>query len=53
MGQVKAFLSWVEDLVHTGTPLDFVKFRSGKGFLLHVAQTFDVAQPYLKGFHLA
>lgn len=51
--KVKAFLAWVEQGVRMGAPLEFNKFRSGKGFLLHVAQTFDVAQPYLKGFHLA
>jgi hypothetical protein len=43
----------VEQVVRAGTPLNFIKFRSGKGFLLHVAQTFDIAQPYLKAFHLA
>jgi hypothetical protein len=43
----------VEQVVRAGTPLNFIKFRSGKGFLLHVAQTFDIAQPYLKSFHLA
>jgi hypothetical protein len=33
--------------------LEHKRFRSGKGFLVHVAQTYDFVQPYLKGFHLA
>lgn len=51
--RAKDFLRWVDQGVRVGIPLDFKKFRSGKGFLLHVTQTFDVARPYLKGFHLA
>jgi hypothetical protein len=51
--KVKAFLNWVEDGVLNGTPLDRQLLQSGKGFLLHVVQTFDFAQPYMKGFHLA
>jgi hypothetical protein len=29
------------------------RYRSGKGFLLHLAQTYDFMQPHLKGLHLA
>jgi hypothetical protein len=51
--KVKSFLAEVCAAYENGTELLRAKFLSGTGFLLHVAQTYEFMQPYLKGFHLA
>jgi hypothetical protein len=51
--RTKAFLEWVRQGLSQHHGLDCKLFRSGKGFLVHVAQTYDFVQPYLKGFHLS
>jgi hypothetical protein len=51
--RAKEFLRWVEDNLDAPEGLERVKFRSGKGFLLHVASTYELMAPYLKGFHLS
>jgi hypothetical protein len=51
--RVKGFLDEVWDAFEKDTEIARGKFLSGVGFLLHVAQTHEFMQPYLKGFHLA
>jgi hypothetical protein len=51
--KVKSFLAEVCAAYENGTELLRAKFLSGTGFLLHVAQTYEFMQPYLKGFHSA
>jgi hypothetical protein len=50
--RTKLFLEWVWLGLSQHHGFDRKLFRSGKGFLVHVAQTYDFVQPYLKGFHL-
>jgi hypothetical protein len=51
--RVKDFLAWVTQGLKSPLGLERKQFRSGKGFLVHIAQTYDFVQPYLKGFHLS
>jgi hypothetical protein len=51
--RAKLFLEWVRQGLTDAGGLERKQFRSGKGFLVHVAQTYDFVQPYLKGFHLS
>jgi hypothetical protein len=51
--RAKIFLDWVRQGLTNPGGLERKQFRSGKGFLVHVAQTYDFVQPYLKGFHLS
>jgi hypothetical protein len=51
--RARTFLEWVRQGLTDHGGLERKQFRSGKGFLVHVAQTYDFVQPYLKGFHLS
>jgi len=51
--KMKDFLNWVQDHMDKGKPMDKAFFRSHTGFLLHVLDTYDIAQCYLQGFFLA
>lgn len=51
--KAKTFLSWVEAAIQQNVGLERAQFISGKGFLVHMAMTYDFMQPYLKGFHLS
>jgi hypothetical protein len=51
--KVKAFLAEVRGAFDEDTEIQRARFLSGTGFLLHVAQTYEFMQPYLKSFHLA
>ena len=51
--KAKEFLDWVNAHCLQKRDLDRAKFRSGKGFLVHMSLTYDFLQPYLKGFHLS
>jgi hypothetical protein len=51
--RAKEFLAWLHLAISEGEPIQHQRFRSGKGFLVHVSQTYDFVTPYLKGFHLS
>jgi hypothetical protein len=51
--KAKRFLEQVRDAYEEETKILRGDFLSGTGFLLHIAQTYEFMQPYLKGFHLA
>jgi hypothetical protein len=51
--KAKEFLERTRDAYVDGTDIRRGEFLSGTGFLLHIAQTYEFMQPYLKGFHLA
>jgi hypothetical protein len=51
--KVKSFLEEVWNAFESDVEIQRERFLSGTGFLLHVAQTYEFMQPYLKGFHLA
>jgi hypothetical protein len=51
--KVKAFLAEVRKAFDEDSDIQRARFLSGTGFLLHVAQTYEFMQPYLKSFHLA
>jgi hypothetical protein len=51
--RAKEFLGWIHSSISGGDAIGRQRFRSGKGFLVHVSQTYDFITPYLKGFHLS
>jgi hypothetical protein len=51
--RAKEFLHWLDECLRGGKSIERVRFRSGKGFLLHLSQTYEFMQPHLKGLHLA
>jgi hypothetical protein len=51
--RAKEFLGWIHSSITGGAAIGRQRFRSGKGFLVHVSQTYDFITPYLKGFHLS
>jgi hypothetical protein len=51
--KAKDFLEWILKAIVEEKPIERGRFRSGKGFLVHVSQTYDFITPYLKGFHLS
>ena len=52
--KAKEFLHWVWDSIEKGNGLlERKRFRSGKGFLVHMSTCYEYIQPYLKGFHLS
>jgi hypothetical protein len=51
--RAKEFVEWLWVCLNGDEDITRSRFRSGKGFLLYIAQTYDSMQPHLKGLHLA
>jgi hypothetical protein len=51
--RAKEFVEWLGVCLNGEEVMTRARFRSGKGFLLYIAQTYDSMQPHLKGLHLA
>jgi hypothetical protein len=51
--RAKDFLEWLHLAISREEPIGRKRFRSGKGFLVHISQTYDFVTPYLKGLHLS
>jgi hypothetical protein len=51
--KAKAFVDWLWACLGSDEEITRARYRSGKGFLLHLSQTYDFMQPHLKGLHLA
>jgi len=51
--KLKEHLEWFTSHLSTGSEVNRKAFESKVGFLLHVADTYEFAKPYLQGFFLA
>jgi hypothetical protein len=50
--RAKEFVEWSRVCLNGEKVITRARFRSGKGFLLYIAQTYDSMQPHLKGLQI-
>ncbi len=49
--KVKQILLWLETQMKEGDTIEFKTLESHRGFLVYIARTYPMINPYLKGIH--
>jgi hypothetical protein len=50
--KAKCILLWIETQIKQGDTIEFKTLESHRGFLVYIARTYPMINPYLKGIHL-